>query len=60
MIAKNVTDAGRLAVEITRLEAKPQSADEDEAADDRRALRKKPAKLEELNDNNDKLQAFLR
>jgi len=60
LIAKNVTDAVRLAVEIARLEAKPQSNDEEEAADDKRALKTKRAQLDKVNGDNDELQTFFK
>ena len=59
VITKNVDDSLGLAEEVARLEAKPRSEDEEEAADDAAALKKTKAQLEEAEDNCEALQAFL-
>lgn len=60
LIAVNVTDARRCAKEIADLEAKPKSDDEDEAADNKRALKNKQAQLDKLSADNDELQVFFK
>ncbi|KAG8736074.1 hypothetical protein FRC10_009720, partial [Ceratobasidium sp. 414] len=59
LITKNVDESLRLVEEVARLEAKPRSADEDEAADDASALKKKKAQLEEAEETCVALENFL-
>ncbi|KAF9793113.1 hypothetical protein BJ322DRAFT_996293 [Thelephora terrestris] len=60
LIDKNVDDSLRLAEEVARLEEKPKSTDEDEAADDASALKKKKAQLEEAEEACVALEDFLK
>ncbi|KAH7327714.1 hypothetical protein B0J17DRAFT_580826 [Rhizoctonia solani] len=61
LMTKNVDESLCLAEEVARLEAKPRSTDEDEdeAADDTSALKKKKAQLEEVEATCVALQTFL-
>lgn len=60
LINKNVDESLRLAEEVARLEEKPKSADEDEAADDASALKKKKVQLEEAEEACVALENFLK
>ncbi|KAL1741578.1 hypothetical protein HDZ31DRAFT_84747 [Schizophyllum fasciatum] len=60
LITKNVDESLRLAEEVARLQEKPRSADEDEAADDASALKKKKAQLEEAEEACVALEGFLK
>ena len=59
-VTKNVAEVVRLAEEVVRLEAKPKSEDPDQAREDKRALRIKKGRLDDVNMDNDSLQAFFK
>ncbi|KAF9219645.1 hypothetical protein BS17DRAFT_798040 [Gyrodon lividus] len=58
LVTKNVAEAVWLAEEITRLEAKPKSKNEEQAEEDEDALEIKKGQLNKVNRNNIKLQAI--
>ncbi|KAF9218701.1 hypothetical protein BS17DRAFT_719790, partial [Gyrodon lividus] len=60
LVTRNVAEAVRLAEEITRLEAKPKSKNEEQAEEDKDALEIKKGQLNKVNRNNVKLQAFFK
>jgi len=59
-IAKNVTDANRLALETVRLEEKPQSEDPEEAEEDEKALKITRDQLAKVNQDNIDLEKFFK
>ena len=60
LIAKKVSAAKRLAEEIAALEAKPTAEDVDQVEDDASALKRKKRGLEDVNEDNVKLERFLK
>jgi hypothetical protein len=60
LIAKKVSAAKLLAEEIAELEAKPTAEDADQAEDDVSALKRKKRELEDVNEDNVKLERFLK
>lgn len=59
LISKSVAESLDLAEEIARLEEKPRSANEDEAADDASALKTRRTQLEQAEETCAALQTFL-
>lgn len=60
LVNKNFDESLRLAEEVARLAEKPKSMDEDEAADDVSALKKKKVQLEEVQEACVVLEDFLK
>jgi hypothetical protein len=58
VIAETVTDANRLALDIVRLEEKPESQDPEEAEEDQKALEIKREELVKLNEKTINLEKF--
>ncbi|KAJ7900280.1 hypothetical protein B0H14DRAFT_3080626 [Mycena olivaceomarginata] len=58
VIAETVTDANRLALDIVRLEEKPESQDPEEAEEDQKALKIKREELVKLNEKTINLEKF--
>jgi hypothetical protein len=60
LVTKNVAEAVRLAEEIARLEAKEKSEDPEQAEEDEEALQIRKDRLNKVNRDNRKLQAFFK
>ena len=60
LVAKNVAEAVRLAEEIVRLEVEPKSENQEQGEEDEDALEIKKDRLNKVNKDNGKLQAFFK